>query len=284
MSDNELGAFLRTRREAVTPAEVGLPEGGRRRTPGLRRSELALLAGISVEYLTRLEQGRDRRPSAQVLGALCDALRLPLDERIHLRWLLKGDESAFLCAARAQPRREVRATVQTLLSRLEPTPAVVVNYVGEVAAYTGGYARLMGPIGLLDAEVPSLPRFLLSDPRARQAYPDWERVADEQVEAMRFGLSRQDPETLELAQELTITVGAAFTERLAASGRLARSSGTETLVHPEAGELRLDYETLELPEADGQYLTVRLPADEATARALDRLGGRGPGSLRAVGN
>ncbi|WP_246097792.1 helix-turn-helix domain-containing protein [Rhodococcus spelaei] len=73
MSDNELGLFLRTRREAVTPAEVGLPSGPRRRTPGLRRSELATLAGVSVEYLTRLEQGRDRHPSPPVLSALAEA-------------------------------------------------------------------------------------------------------------------------------------------------------------------------------------------------------------------
>ncbi len=82
MSDIELGAFLRTRREAITPAEVGLPKSARRRTPGLRRAELATLAGVSVEYLTRLEQGRDRHPSAQVLVALADALRLSPDEGI----------------------------------------------------------------------------------------------------------------------------------------------------------------------------------------------------------
>ncbi|MBC9713830.1 helix-turn-helix domain-containing protein [Streptomyces sp. TRM66268-LWL] len=283
MSDNKLGAFLRTRREAVTPAEVGLPEGPRRRTPGLRRSELALLAGISVEYLARLEQGRDNHPSPQVLGALCDALRMPLDDRLHLRQLLKGDEDHFLCAVRPLPQRDVRPTVRALLNRLEPTPAVVVNYLGEIAAYTDGYERLVGPLGLLDAEVPSLPRYILSDPRAKEAYPDWERAADEQVEFMRFALTRQDPVTMELAQELTITVGKAFTDRLATPTRLARRSGTETLRHPEAGELRLSYEVLELPEADGQRMLVHLPADEATARALDLLDGRRPGSLRAVG-
>ncbi|MBI0384744.1 helix-turn-helix transcriptional regulator, partial [Streptomyces albiflaviniger] len=90
MSDNELGLFLRSRREAVAPADVGLPTGPRRRTPGLRRAELATLAGVSVEYVTRLEQGRDRRPSAPVLSALADALRLTASERVHLHRLSKG--------------------------------------------------------------------------------------------------------------------------------------------------------------------------------------------------
>ena len=94
MSENELGAFLRARREAVTPTEVGLPSGPRRRTPGLRRSEVATLAGISVEYLTRLEQGRDRNPSPSVLGSLADTLRLTVEERVHLRRLEKASNGA----------------------------------------------------------------------------------------------------------------------------------------------------------------------------------------------
>ncbi|WP_159059887.1 helix-turn-helix domain-containing protein, partial [Streptomyces scabiei] len=85
MSDNELAAFLRGRREAMTPVEAGLPAGPRRRDPGLRRAELATLAGISVEYLTRLEHGRDLSPSPQVLGALADALCLPVPDRLLLR-------------------------------------------------------------------------------------------------------------------------------------------------------------------------------------------------------
>jgi transcriptional regulator with XRE-family HTH domain len=92
---NELGLFLRTHREAVTPAEVGLPTGTRRRTAGLRRSEVAALARVSVEYVTRLEQGRDRRPSPQVLSALADALRLTASERVHLYRLTKGADSGF---------------------------------------------------------------------------------------------------------------------------------------------------------------------------------------------
>ncbi|MCT4353490.1 helix-turn-helix domain-containing protein [Streptomyces sp. Je 1-79] len=283
MSDNELGAFLRARREALTPAEAGLPAGARRRTPGLRRSELAMLAGISVEYLARLEQGRDRNPSAQVLGALSDALRLPLDARVHMRRLLKTQEHKHLCAVAPAPAREVRSTVRALLDRLGETPAAVTNMLGEIVAYSDGFARLAGPLGLLDGDPPSMPRYVLTDPRAREVYPDWDRVADQQVAGLYFGITGSDPAMAELARELTITAGAAFSDRLAAAGVLPDRSGVERLVHPEAGELRLAYEVLELPETDGQQLVVRLPADEASSAALDRLVGRRPGTLRAVG-
>ncbi|MFD3945316.1 helix-turn-helix domain-containing protein [Streptomyces sp. NPDC058579] len=283
MSDNELGAFLRARREALTPAEAGLPAGTRRRTPGLRRAELAMLAGISVEYLARLEQGRDRNPSAQVLGALSDALRLPLDARVHMRRLSKSHGHNHICSAAPAPAREVRSTVRALLDRLGETPAAVTNMLGETVAYSDGYARLAGPVGLLDGDPPSLPRYVFTDPRAREVYPDWDRVADQQVAALYFGITGSDPTMADLARELTITAGAPFSDRLASSGVLPDRSGVERLIHPEVGELRLAYEILELAETDGQHLVVRLPADEASSAALDRLVGRRPGTLRAVG-
>ncbi|MDI3403886.1 helix-turn-helix domain-containing protein [Streptomyces cavernicola] len=281
MSDNDLGVYLRSLRESVTPADVGLPAGPRRRTPGLRRSELAMLAGISVEYLARLEQGRDRHPSAQVLASLCDALQLPLEARARLRNLLKAEEGSYMCGAAPMPAREVRPTVRVLIDRLEPTPAVVLNLLGEAVAYTEAYARLVGPVGALDDDPPSLLRYLFTDPRARAAYPDWDHVADEQVAALHYDLSRSDPYVAELVEELTITAGTEFTDRLA-GGRLPTPMGMTRFVHPEVGELRLAYETLTLPETDGQHVLIHLPADAATGRALDRLQGLRPGGLRAV--
>ncbi|MBO0516996.1 helix-turn-helix domain-containing protein [Streptomyces beijiangensis] len=283
MSDNELGTFLRSCRESVTPSEVGLPQGPRRRTPGLRRSELATLAGISVEYLARLEQGRDRHPSTQVMSALADALRLPSDARVRLRHLLKKAESGhLLCPGADSPVRSVRPTVQALLDRLEPTPAVLLNRLSEVVAHTGGYERLAGPLGMLQGRPPSMIRYVFTHPVAREAYPDWDRVADAYAAGLRFEISRNDPYTLELVNELNVTAGAPFTERLTRQPELPALAGVERLVHPEAGQLRLAYETLELPGRDGQRLVVHLPADEATSTALDRLGGRRPGALRAV--
>jgi transcriptional regulator with XRE-family HTH domain len=283
VSDNELGTFLRTRREAVTPADVGLPTGPRRRTPGLRRSELATLAGISVEYLTRLEQGRDRNPSAQVLGALGDALRLPGPDRFLLRRLAKDSGAdKVLCASALAPTHTVRPTVQALLDRLEPTPAVLLNWIGDIVAFTGGYERVARPLGLLDGHPPNLVRYLFTDDRARAAYPQWERLADAQVAHLRHEASLHDPHVSALADELTVTAGAVFAERLAAVPCLPTRSGTDVVDHPEAGRLHLSYETLALPD-EGQRVMVHLPADEATATALDRLNGRKPGALRAVG-
>jgi transcriptional regulator with XRE-family HTH domain len=284
VSDNELGTFLRTWREAVTPAEVGLPAGPRRRTPGLRRAELATLAGVSVEYLTRLEQGRDRNPSPQVLGALADALNLSLRDRLLLRRLTKEAEGGdpLVCAAAPPLSSTARPTVQAVLDRLEPAPAAVINWIGDVVAHTDGYARLFGPIGLLDAERPNLLRHLFTDPRARTAYPNWNRVADELVARLRHGVPLRDPYLAELAEELTVTAGAEFADRYAALAVAPRSVGSQQVEHPEAGPLRLLHETLALPD-DGQHLVVHLPADDATAAALDRLDGRRPGALRAVG-
>ena len=281
MTDNELGLFLRLRRESTTPESVGLPTGARRRTPGLRRAEVATLAGVSVEYLTRLEQGRDRNPSAQVLGALADALGFTADERVHLRFLGKAS-SGVMCPNGAAPAMSVRPTVRALLDRLEPGPAVVLNRLSYVLATTSGYERFARPIGLLDGEWPNIIRFTFADPRARTAYPDWNRVAVEHVAQLRSEIRRGDPHARELADDLTVIAGTPFTTLLDRPVGPASRTGVERILHPQEGELRLAYETLDLPDADEQRLIVHLPADDATAAALDRLTGRRPGALRAV--
>ncbi|MFD6161272.1 helix-turn-helix domain-containing protein [Nocardia sp. NPDC060256] len=282
MSDNELGLFLRTRREAVTPAQVGLAAGARRRTPGLRRSELATLAGVSVEYITRLEQGRDRRPSPQVLSALADALRLSTSERVHLHVLTKSADAGFNCLGGAQPPREVRPAVRAILDRLEPAPAVVVNRLTEVLAHTDGYHRLMAPFGLFDTTPANLARFVFTDARARTAYPDWHHLADQTVATLKHGPFRKDSHIATLADELTVTVGPEFTDRVETVPSLPAATGITRFAHPEAGQLRLAYETLDLSADADQRLIVHLPADESTAAALDQLAGRRPGALRAV--
>lgn len=281
MSDNELGAFLRSRREAVTPAEVGLPDGPRRRTPGLRRAELATLAGVSVEYLTRLEQGRDRRPSPQVLGALADALRLSYDDRVHLRLLAKMS-SGDACAAGTVPSRTVRPQVRQLLDRLEPTPAYVTNWLTDVLERTTGFERLAGPLGLLDGDPPNLARYTFGDPRAREAYQDWDAIADQRAATLRLKHAGADQFVAALVGELSITAGAAFTDRLSGPPVAPRRTGVERWNHPDVGELRLSYEHLDLADDGGAQLVIYLPADDATAVALDHLTGRRPGALRVV--
>lgn len=280
MSDNALGTYLRTCREAVTPAEVGLPGGSRRRTPGLRRAELATLAGVSADYLARLEQGRDRHPSAQVLAGLADALRLSADHRFHLLLLSKqATGGALLCPVSESPARTVRPTVQTVLDRLEPTPAFVANRLGDLLAITTGYRQLVGPIGLLDDEQPNLARYVFTDPRARTAYPDWDHIADEQVAQLKL---ESCPHADALVEELTITAGAAFTDRLNAPVTYPKRSGVERLLLPDVGDLRLTYETLELPDIDEQRMVIYLPADDATSAALDHITGGRSATLTTV--
>lgn len=281
MSVNELGALLRGKREAITPADVGLPAGPRRRTPGLRRAELATLAGVSVEYLTRIEQGRDRNPSAQVLGALADALQLTPDERLALLFAAKASSGdAFApCPGNRPPSHEVRPTVRAVLDRLEPAAALLCNRATDILATTGTFERLARPLGLLDGDAPNLARFVFTDPRARQAFPDWDRVADEQLAVLRSGFSPTDRHLQGLADELALLAGDAFTGRMATVAGPLRRTGALRLAHPEVGSLRLLYETLDL---DDQRLLVYLPADEPAAEALDRLIGLRPGALRAV--
>ncbi|HLL64882.1 MAG TPA: helix-turn-helix transcriptional regulator [Micromonosporaceae bacterium] len=280
-TDNELGRFLRSRREVTSSAAVGLSAGVRRRTPGLRRSEVATLAGVSVEYLTRLEQGRDRHPSPEVLNALATALRFSPTDRAHLRYLGKTSVGV-MCPAGDAPAADVRPTVRALLDRLEPGPAVVLNRLCDVLAATTGYERLLRPVGLLDGHRPNVLRYVLADPRARAAYPDWDRVADNYVAQLKGEIRRGDPHAADLADDLTVLVGPEFTDRVAAHSGPPERAGVERMVHPEVGALRLAYEILDLPDADEQRLVVHLPADATTAAALDRLNGRRPGALRAV--
>ncbi|HEV7761126.1 MAG TPA: helix-turn-helix transcriptional regulator [Acidimicrobiales bacterium] len=281
MSDSGLGTYIRGKREATTPAAVGLPTGPRRRTPGLRRTELATLAGISVEYLTRIEQGRDRHPSAPVLGALADALLLAPDERSYLRLTAKAaaGETFDPCPGDRPPSHEVRPTVRAVLDRLEPAPALVCNHATDILAHTAGYDRLARPLGILDGERPNLVRYLFADPRARQAFPDWDQVADAHLSALRSAFSPTSAHLRAITDELTVLAGAPLTHRLTAVPGPERRTGAERLAHPEVGELRLLYETLHL---DGQRLVVYLPADDTAAAALDQLTGLRPGALRSV--
>jgi transcriptional regulator with XRE-family HTH domain len=274
MVENELGLFLRTRREAVTPADVGLPAGSRRRARGLRRSEVAALADVSVEYVTRLEQGRDRRPSPQVLASLADALRLTAGERVHLYRLTKAADPSFNCRGEADPVRTVRPAVRALLERLEPTPAVLLNQLTDVLAHTEGYERIAGPAGLLDQPQPNLVRFVFTDERARTVYPDWDRVADELVAGLKQGPFRAERHMAALADEIAFRAGDDFVRRVQTVASLAKPNGVLRFAARGEGVLRLSYEMLELSADDDQRMIVYLPADAATSAALDRINSR----------
>ncbi|MGP3975747.1 helix-turn-helix domain-containing protein [Streptomyces sp. 8N114] len=273
-----LGDFIRAKRDSTQPESLGLPDRGRRRAPGLRRSDLAVRAGISVEYLTRIEQGRDRNPSIAVVNALADALSLDPSERNHLRYLAKitGGE----CSAHPQPappRREVRPTVLQTLRLLEPGIAMVTNRLGDVLAHTSTYESVTSGSGLLDADTPNLTRYVFTDARARTFFADWDDVADEQAFDLWLAPSVENSEWL--TAELATVAGPDFTQRL--NQHVVPQRGILRLNHPSGCELQLLRETAEL-SSDSQQLVVFLPADEATAQAVDELRGRPHGRLRAI--
>lgn len=275
-----LGDFVRAKRDSIQPESFGLPDRGRRRSPGLRRSDLAARAGVSVEYLTRIEQGRDRNPSPAVVNALADALSLDTAEREHLRYLAKITGGA--CAGHqrpAPPSRHVRPAVVETLKLLEPAAAFVTNRLGDVLAHTSGFELVMRGSGLLETQAPNLTCYVFTDPRARTFFPDWDQVADEQAFDLWLGPSAETSEWFKA--ELAPLAGQEFTRRL---GRhLPPPQVPLRLNHPTAQELRWQRERLELPRTDAQELVVLLPADETTAQAVDRLRRQPGGTLRAIG-
>jgi hypothetical protein len=239
---------------------------------------LATRAGISPEYLTRIEQGRDRSPSGAVVHGIADALGLDLSERQHLRSLAKV--SAGGCPGRGTvgpPERNVRPTVLGVLAQLEPGVAAVVNPIGDILAHTAGFAVLMRWTGLLDHAVPNLTRYVFTDDRARRTFPEWDQVADEQA----FRLQQASPETVEwFTNRWGPAGGAEFTRRL---GRPLPPHVAPLAVRSPGGQvIRWDRETLELPQTDAQQLLVFLPADDASAAAFAQLPDSGGAALRVV--
>jgi len=277
-----LGDFIRAARDRIQPETLGLAAGERRRVPGLRRSELATRAGISVEYLTRIEQGRDRRPSPGVVNAVADALSLDPAERDHLRYLTKITDGGVCTGSSrgdAAPSRDVRPGVRQMLDLLEPAVAFVTNRWGDVLACTRGFELVMRGVGLLEAAEPNLTRYVFTDPRARTFFLDWDQVADERAFDLWLGPSLESTEWF--IDQLTPLAGDELIHRL--HRHVTPPSATLGLRHPTAHELRWDRETLELPIADAQQIVVLLPADADTALALELLRDDARGRpLRAV--
>lgn len=263
---HDLGTFLRARREALSPSEVGLVDNGRRRTPGLRREEVAALAGVSIDYLTRLEQGRDVHPSASVLAALADALRLGDGERRHLLTLATMARSPELCPEATPFDAEVAPGVRHVLDALDPTPAFVVGPFCDVLAWNDAWARVVAPLGMLDDARVNLAQYVFTDARARAVYGDWDEAADIQVAWVRAAEPRWhlEPAFASLLDELLAVEG--FASRWSAHPVSEKRRGTKNLVHPEVGELHLAYEAMRLADEDQQLITWRGADDAAAAR------------------
>jgi hypothetical protein len=231
----------------------------------------------------RLEQGRDRNPSAQVLAALAGALRLGDDDVAYLRRLALCSVGGELCPTIAGPEREVRPQLRQVLDRLAPSPAFVINHLTDVLAWTSTYERLVAPLGVLDGDHPNLVRFTFVDERAPRAYPDWATIADEQVGNLIANGHPADPQLRAFADELH-AASPEFATRWSDRPVVEKRTGVKRLRHPEVGELRVQFETLHTGGDGNQRLVVYLPADDATASAIDELAGVHPGNLRAVGD
>jgi transcriptional regulator with XRE-family HTH domain len=285
---SDLADFLRARREALQPADVGLPDSGRRRTPGLRREEVATLAGVSIDYLVRLEQGRDVHPSAGVLAALAQALRLSDDERSHLAKLGLRGQNSELCPTASPLRHDVAPTVRQILESLGPTPAFVAGPANDILAWNQAWEQVVAPFGMLDGQEPNTARFVFADPRARTVFPDWSIAADDQVSRLRTAELEWggDDHFIALLDELRQEPE--FAARWLAHTVSETRRGVTRLRHPKAGDLRIAFDVLALPDDGDQRLITWLPADEATAATLQvLLAGSAPASparLRVVGS
>ena len=247
---NALGEFLRARREQVGPEDLGLPAGGARRVAGLRREEVAVLAGVSTDYYVRLEQGRERNPSAQVLDALAKGLALDADAVAHLHRLARPAPTA---RRRARRREQVSPNLLRLMDGWPDTPALVLGRCLEVLAHNALGAALFGG----HTHSGDLVRLVFLDPDAREFYPDWERVAVNTVGGLRAaaGLDPDDPRLIETVGELSVK-SADFRRLWARHDIRQKTHETKRFRHPQVGELVLSYEALTVNSAPGQQLIV----------------------------
>lgn len=251
---SEVRDFLRTRRERVTPQQVGLPDfGGARRVKGLRREELALIAGMSVDYYIRLERGNLTGVSESVLESLSRALRLDDAEHAHLFDLARV-QNASATTRRKPPTSKVRPTVQRMLDGMT-MPAWVRNGRSDFLAGNALARALYSPLFLDRAGTPNTARFAFLDPRGQEFWRDWDVVASDMVAVLRAEAARQpyDKGLTDLIGELS-TRSEEFRQRWAAHGVMRHLNGEKRVHHPEVGDIDLTYETMELTTDTGLTL------------------------------
>jgi transcriptional regulator with XRE-family HTH domain len=268
MERDELADFLRRRRQAIRPGEVGIVDGPRRRTAGLRREEVAMLAGVSVDYVVRLEQGRSSQPSPQVLGALARALRLSEDERDHV----------FHLAGHRPPPADgaaglARAGLVRMLDLLGDTPALVLSDLGEVLAQNRADVLLAGDHTGFSGDRRFLVYRWFTEPATRAACQPEEQEghARRMVADLRAAAGRRsgDPAVAGLVDRLQ-AASAEFRRLWDRHEVAVRRADRKTILHPRVGRLVMDCETLVTPD-QGQQLLVLTPADAETRERLQLL-------------
>ncbi|WP_370945953.1 helix-turn-helix transcriptional regulator [Amycolatopsis sp. cg5] len=261
---HELASFLRSRRERITPDQVGLPLGGRRRTPGLRREEVAQLAGVGVTWYTWLEQGRDINASEQVLEAISRTLRLDPYEHTHLFTLAGAPEPAIKTECRV-----ITPATQAMMTQLEPFPVAVRNARCDLLAYNRAYNWLMGDVDNLPFEDRNTLLQCLTNPEWRRRLPDWEINLPRVISSFRAAM----------AEHLTEPAWKCLVKRLRAESPLfeqvwdqhevsAERILTKRFLHPEVGMLRFNFSYLYLGRRSEVMMATYTPADEDTAGKL----------------
>lgn len=253
----EFGKFLKAMRSRLSPEVAGTgPTSGSRRVPGLRREEVARLAGVSTDYYVRLEQGRNIHPSRTVLDAVARALRLDSSEHAHMLDLLEN------CAG--SPRESgpsaaqgVRPALRQLLDAVGDVPAMVLGRRSDVLAGNRMAFLLFTDFTALPAAERNLARWTILDPAARELFRDWKTVAAEAAGSLRLDVGRHpnDPQANQLVGELAVH-SEHFRQWWAGHRVATRSAGTVRLHHPAVGDLELNFENLILPEDPDQMLRV----------------------------
>ncbi|MGC0416136.1 helix-turn-helix transcriptional regulator [Embleya sp. AB8] len=265
---HELAAFLRTRRERLDPHDFDLPSRRQsRRTPGLRREEVAELAGISIDYVVRLEQARGLRPSADVVEALARALRLAPDERAYLFDLARQrPRSADRPATSAAP------PLARLVADLSPLPAMLMNHRYDILAWNGEMARLLLDFDTLPPAQRNAMWLCLMHPEMRDLYVDRERVVREGVAHLRaaWAAHPEDRALTDLIAELT-TGDQEFARLWAEREIMVNGRGRKVMRHPDVGGIAVHFEVLMPLQDPDQRLMICRAADDESQSALDRL-------------
>ncbi|MBO2465348.1 helix-turn-helix transcriptional regulator [Actinomadura violacea] len=268
----EIAGFLRARRAAISPEQAGLaPDGRVRRVPGLRRDEVARLAGVSTEYYTRLEQGRPGNPSPEVVEALSRALWLDASEREHLGDLLLTRRGAV----RRGPQRpqRVRPGLFLMLETLGHVPAFILGRRTDVLASNHLARAVLTDFEALPSRHRNLARYYLLDPQARERVGDWERIAAETVAMLRLEAGRHpdDRRLADLVGELTVR-SPEFSGWWNDHKVLRRTHGDKHYVHPLVGEMHFVYESFQVPGDTEQTLCVyNVEPQSPTAEAVQLL-------------